>query len=72
MSESGNMSVPNTRAVALDGLRQALQGRVAQIWTTVTMAGEQNREERFKKGFATAIEAYEQAWHAIDKNLKDK
>lgn len=72
MSDSDHLSVPNTRAVVLEGLRQALQGRVAQIWSTVTMAGEQNREERFKKGFATAIEAYEQAWRAIDKNLKDK
>jgi hypothetical protein len=67
-----NMADPDTRAIALEGLRQAFQGRVAQLWSTVTLAGEPNPSQRFKKGFDTAVDAYEKAWHAIDKDLKDK
>jgi hypothetical protein len=70
VTETDNLRSPNTRTVVLEGLRQALQARVAQVWTTVTMAGEQNREERFKTGFMKAIEAYEQAWSAIDKHMR--
>lgn len=71
MAEIDNLSAPNTRAVALEGLRQAFQTRMVQLWTTVTMAGESSPGPRFKKGFTTAVEAYEKAWHAIDENLKE-
>ena len=67
---SENLLAPNTREVALEGLRQALQTRVGQIWLNVTMAGEANREKRFKEGFEGAIAAYEQAWHAIDERFE--
>jgi hypothetical protein len=67
---SENLLAPNTREVALEGLRQALQTRVGQIWLNVTLAGETSREQRFKEGFTTAIAAYEQAWRAIDRSFK--
>jgi hypothetical protein len=62
-----NFRNPNVREIALEGLRQALQARVAQIWTNITLPGEGNRAERFKEGYAKAVEAYELAWHAVDK-----
>jgi hypothetical protein len=65
-----NLTEPDTRAIALEGLRQAFQTRVGQIWLNVTMAGEANREKRFKEGFTAATAAYEQAWHAIDESFK--
>ena len=67
-----NMAEPDTRALALEGLRQAFQGRVALLWTNMTLAGEPNPAQRFKSGFDKAVDAYEKAWHAIDKALTDK
>ncbi len=72
MADTGNLRVPNTRTIIFEGLRQAFQARIAQVWSNVTMAGEREREERFKRGVINAIEAYEKAWHAIDKHLKEK
>jgi hypothetical protein len=60
---------PHTREVVLDGLRQALQARVATIWNNVTLAGEPNSVARFKDGMLKAITHYEQAWNAINDTL---
>jgi hypothetical protein len=67
-----NMVEPDTRAIALEGLRQGLQGRVALLFSNMTLAGEPNPGPRFKEGFEKAVAAYEKAWHAIDQYLKDK
>ena len=61
-----NFRNPNTREIALEGLRQALQARIAQIWTNLTMPGEPARVERFTEGYTKAVEAYELAWHAVN------
>ena len=68
-----NLETPNTRAVLLEGLRQALQSRVAQIWMTVTSAGDKDFSPgiRFENGISEAITDYEVAWHYIDKVTKD-
>jgi len=65
-----NLQSPNTRELVLDGLRQALQGRIAQVWANVTLAGEPDPGPRFIEGFNTAVKAYEKAWHYIDSKLK--
>lgn len=57
---------PNTREVLLDGLRLALQTKVAAIWGNVTLAGEPAPGPRFTNGIKDAIENYEKAWHYID------
>jgi hypothetical protein len=52
-------SDPQTREVALEGLRQGFQARVVNLYSTVSTAGEPNPDERFKKGFDLAVDAYE-------------
>jgi hypothetical protein len=57
----------DTRTVILEGLRQALQARVAAVWSNVTLAGEQQHAaKRFKEGITTAVSFYEQAVEAIE------
>lgn len=60
---------PRTKEVLLDGLRQALQARLAAIWSNVTLAGESTPGPRFKEGVTQAIKFYESAWKAIDKTF---
>jgi hypothetical protein len=55
----------DTREVMLEGLRQALSAKVANIWTNVTLAGEPNPERRFKEGVTKAAVFYRQAVKAI-------
>jgi hypothetical protein len=66
-----NLNTPNTRRILLEGLRQGLQGRVAQVWSTVTTGGEPDPAPRFIKGITNSVKAYEQAWAAINKHYKD-
>lgn len=56
---------PRTQEVLLDGLRQALQARIANVWNTVTLGREPDPEARFKEGIEKAVKFYEQAWRAI-------
>lgn len=56
---------PRTKEVLLDGLRQALQARISQVWSTVTIAGERDAAARFKTGIESSVKFYEQAWKAI-------
>jgi hypothetical protein len=56
----------NTRELVLAGLRQALQAKVATIWTNVTLAGEANPAQRFHDGVIRAAELYEQAVAAVE------
>jgi hypothetical protein len=62
---------PNTRAVVLDGLRQGLQGRIAQLYNNLTLAGETNTQERAKLGIKHAIEAYEKGWDYLHEITED-
>ena len=57
---------PKTREVLLEGLRQGLQARVAQLWSNVTLQGEPTPGPRFAEGITKAIENYEKAWKYIN------
>jgi hypothetical protein len=46
------------------GLRQGSLARVAQIFSTVTLAGEPEAAKRFIAGITSSVEAYEKAWKA--------
>jgi hypothetical protein len=59
------MTDPNTEDIALDGLRQAFQTRVVQLWTVATVAGASDPGPKFRKGFEAAAVQYEKAWHAV-------
>jgi len=57
----------DTRNAILEGLRQALQARVAAVWSNVTLAGEQEHApKRFKAGITTAVSFYEHAVKAVE------
>jgi hypothetical protein len=60
---------PRTREVLLEGLRQALQARVANTWANVTLRGEPDPGTRFKTGIEESVKFYELAWKAI-KDMK--
>lgn len=57
----------DTREILLAGLRQALQARVATVWSNVTLGGEQAPGPRFKEGVTKAVAYYEQAVAAVEK-----
>jgi len=57
----------DTRDLLLAALRQALQARVAQVWSNVTLAGEQPPGPRFKEGITKAVAYYKQAVAAVEK-----
>ena len=57
----------DTREVLLEGLLQALQARVVSVWNNVTLHGEPQAAERFKKGITSAAQFYEQAVKAVEK-----
>jgi hypothetical protein len=56
----------DTREIMLEGLRQALAAKVANIWSNVTLAGEPHPEQRFKEGVTKAAQFYRQAVKAVD------
>jgi hypothetical protein len=57
----------DTRDTILEGLRQALQARVAAVWSNVTLAGEQAQAaKRFKEGITSAVSFYEHAVKAVE------
>jgi hypothetical protein len=56
---------PKTQEILLEGLRQALQARVANVWSNVTLAGEPDSGARFKEGIEKSVRLYEQAWRAV-------
>jgi hypothetical protein len=65
-------SSPRMREVMLEGLQQAFQARIVQLWSNVTVAGEPSPGPRFTKGVEQAMKFYALAWAHIHEVTKDE